>query len=119
MQIDSNIKRSFLFLLFAGALFGLSFLSTRLNAPKPEFELARNVEVALNKIITDYDSLVANEEVINDILKNKLESRYFDMLQKKPYSFLVYKGEELVFWNENQVIPPDFLVNAVSASEGN
>ncbi len=119
MRLNSNTKKSFLFFLLAGILYGFSFLSAKLNAPDPEFMLTRNVESALNKIISDYDSILANEEIMNDILKNKLDSRYLNLLQEKPFSLLIYKGTELVFWNENHVIPPDFLINAVSAQEGN
>ncbi|MDZ4844895.1 MAG: ATP-binding protein [Chitinophagales bacterium] len=119
MQLNSHTKKSFLFLLLAALLYSFSFLSSKLNAPDPEFVLTKKVEAALSKIISDYDSLLANEEIMNDVFKNKLDSRYLEILQKKPYSFLIYKGTELVFWNENKVIPPDFLVNAVASQEGN
>lgn len=119
MRLNSNTKKSFLFLLLAGTLYGISFLSGKFNAPEPEFILAHKVETALKNIISDYDSLLANDEIVTSVATGRLETRFLDELKKKPFSLLAYKGDTLIFWNENYVIPPDFLVSAVSSQEGN
>jgi len=119
MRLNKHIRNSVLFLLLAGTLYGLSFLSNRFLIPEPEFTLARKVETALRQISSDYDSLLANETELHDVFQNGLNSRYLHALQQKPYALLIYKGAELIFWTENEVVPPDFLVNALQPNEAN
>jgi len=112
--LNTFIKQSLFFLILAFIFYGISSFSEKINSPVPEKKMAASVENALFKIISDYDSLLANEPLMNDIFKNRLESKYLAELTGKPYSLLIYKGDELVFWNENLAVPPEFLITAMS-----
>lgn len=111
--MNTYIRQSLFFLALAFSFYGVSFFSEKINAPPPEQYLAQRVERAIGRIAGDYEKLLADERVIDDILKKRIESDYFDELLAKPYALLIYKGGDLVFWNDNKAIPPGYLITSM------
>jgi signal transduction histidine kinase len=64
-----------------------------------------------------FDSITAQQPVMNDLLAKGFGSEYFDELSKLPYGLLIYKDNNLFFWNKSNIIPPVNI--SISLPDGN
>ena len=112
--MDRSVKKSVLFLFISIIFFGLSSVTNRIASPDRDVQnFISKTENKLAEIIAGYDSLIANREIIDDLIEEGLNSKYFDELLRKPYVFLIYRKNKLIFWNSNHVVPQFFLVTAL------
>jgi len=112
--LNTYIKQSFAFFSIAIFLYGVSFLFEKIITPASEIRLAQKAEKVLAKISYDYERLLADEEKMKRLLTSRMETDSLDELLRKPYSLLIYKGSELIFWNENTTIPPFNLISSMA-----
>ncbi len=75
--------------------------------------LATQTEAQMHLWADDYDALVNDQEILENLLLKGYNTDYLDDIRNRPYEFLVFSDEELVFWSKNEAIPPVFLAKAL------
>lgn len=75
--------------------------------------LATVTEAKIRDWEAEYDILVNDQEILEDILLKGFETDYLEMIREKPFEFLVYSDDYLVFWSKNDAVPPSFLARAL------
>ncbi len=75
--------------------------------------IATEAEAKIRVWEDDYYQLVNDQEVLQDILLKGFETEHLDEISSKPFEFLVYSDDYLVFWSKNDAIPPAFLARAL------
>jgi two-component system, NtrC family, nitrogen regulation sensor histidine kinase NtrY len=77
----------------------------------------QKLRLKLEQINQSFDRVTDNDSIINDIIAKGFETPHFEQLQKLPYGFLVYKDNNLFFWNKSNIIPPVNI--SISLPDGN
>lgn len=73
---------------------------------------AINLKSKLNEIDVSFTKITDDSALINDVVANNFTTKYFDTLNQLPYCFLVYKDNQIYYWNKGNVIPPlNILMN--------
>lgn len=60
----------------------------------------------LDEIDNAFNEVANDTAVLNDIIVNGFASTNFNSLSKLPFGYLVYKDNQLHFWNKNNIVPP-------------
>jgi two-component system, NtrC family, nitrogen regulation sensor histidine kinase NtrY len=60
----------------------------------------------LRVVDKSFDSITTQQPVMNDLIEKGFGSQYFDKLSELPYGILIYKDNNLFFWNKSNIIPP-------------
>lgn len=60
----------------------------------------------LNEIDEAFNKVANDTTILNDIIVNGFASTNFNTLNKLPFGYLVYKDNQLHFWNKNNIVPP-------------
>lgn len=76
-------------------------------------KLANETEKKLHAWANDYDLLVNDQQVLEEIVTNGFKTEYLDEVRSRPYELLVYTDDTLVFWSKNDAVPPPFLAKAL------
>ena len=71
----------------------------------------------LHEVDNSFEALTSDTAAINNILQNNFTTSYFEQLHDLPYGFVVYKDNQLVFWNKSNIVPPVNI--SLSLPDGN
>lgn len=72
--------------------------------------VANTLQKQLGDWEKDFLKTVENRELILKLAGGNQESKEAEALYDKFYSLLVYRNDTLVFWNNNEVLPPDSVL---------
>lgn len=61
----------------------------------------------LKKIDAAFLNIINDSTIVSAIIAQKMPSNYYQPLQNKSYSLLVYKDNKLFFWNKNNTTPSE------------
>lgn len=62
----------------------------------------------------DFYELCENKHLIERIVQNTYSADEAEALQRLPYSFFVYQNGELLYWNSNDIAPPEAFITAAN-----
>ena len=93
-------------LLISFFLFVASFLVIRWEQRSIDLAtVAQKVEKDLKKLEQDFYTTADDAFLVKRLATEQYSIKDLDFFFEKPYTFLVYKDEELVYWNNNEVVP--------------
>lgn len=72
--------------------------------------VANTLQKQLGDWEKDFLKTVENRELILKLAGGNQESKEAEALYDKFYSLLIYRNDTLVFWNNNEVLPPDSVL---------
>ncbi|MGQ0739578.1 MAG: sensor histidine kinase, partial [Bacteroidota bacterium] len=105
-------------LVLAALFFALSFVFNKLYSNRSSVSLeVKKLENYLARQQKDFDELLNDTSLVSRLLARKENPQEFNRLTQKPYGIFLYKGKdfgatEMVFWNEQMIIPPAELLAA-------
>ncbi len=113
-------KRHFFSLFITLVLFGLAFtLQNQWKDKAPLRQYTRTIEDYLQKNEAEVANLVNDQTFIQSRLGLKFPSlkndtffsvEEIEQLENKPFTIAFYRNDSLIYWNNNQILPPESLL---------
>ena len=105
-----RLQKSIIIFLFTLCTVGIIYNLS--NSPLNTFKSnCISAQKSIETFQRDFIKFASNESLIDRIVKNNIDSKQIQQLSNEYYFQYIYKGDELIFWNKNSVIPETHYSN--------